>query len=228
MPDFFISLWLFLRVRWFHFKEIKEIRCRFPGFIRYEKAFARAYRFRNPFRICKKFLRERGEKWVDAYGETPLPVFAQIAHECALSREDTLIELGCGRGRGVFFLSHLIGCRVIGVDWIPDFIQHAESISESFFPRLPISFHCQEMRFSNFSDVSAIYLYGTCLSDEEISSLVSRFESMPPSTKIITVSYPLRDYSARFFTLKQFTASFPWGDAEIYLNCNNSLVRPLA
>ncbi len=215
---FFISFWLYFKVKIFCLKEAKEIHERFPGFMPYDRAFRKAYRFHNPFRISKEFLKKRGESNVDAYGETPLPVFAQIAKECGLSKGDTVIEMGCGRGRGVFFLSWLTGCRVIGIDWVPSFIRTAEDISKRSLPLLPISFRCEKMESSDFSHVSVIYLYGTCLSDEEIGSLVKRFESLPASAKIITVSYPLSDYSQRFITTKQFTASFPWGEAEIYIN----------
>ncbi len=218
MGDFFSSFWIYLKVKWFDLKEAHQIRRSFPGFSSYERAFKKAYRFRNPFRICKKFLRQRGDELIDAYGETSLPVFAQIARECSLSCMDTVIELGCGRGRGVFFLSHLLGCKAIGIDWIPFFIQTAESISNSSSPKLPVSFRCEAMHSTDFSDASAIYLYGTCLADEQIRSLINRFELFPSHVKIITVSYPLSDYSRCFSTVKQFTASFPWGDAEVYLN----------
>ncbi len=193
-----------------------QIRRCFPAFIPYEKAFRRAYRFHNPFRICKAFLRQKGAIEIDAYGETPLPVFAQIARECALSPHDTLFELGCGRGRGAFFLSHLLGCKVIGIDWVPFFIQTAKRIADSIMPTLSVSFRCEKMDSVDFSNASVIYLYGTCLPDQEILHLIAGFRSA--SAKIITVSYPLSDYSSEFCTLKQFTALFPWGETEIYLN----------
>jgi SAM-dependent methyltransferase len=211
-------LWLFFKVKWFSIREAMQIRRCFPGFIPYEKAFKRAYRFHNPFRICKEFLRQRGELEVDAYGETPLPVFAQIAHECALSSNDTILELGCGRGRGVFFLSYLLGCRAIGIDWIPFFIQTAKRIAGSIVPAMPVSFACETIDSVDFSNVSAIYLYGTCLADQEILRLIPMFRAT--AAKIITVSYPLSDYSSEFCTIKHFPALFPWGEAEIYLNKN--------
>jgi len=143
-------------------------------------------------------------------------------------------------------LSYLVGCRVIGIDWVPFFIETAKSILQTSFPSLPVTFHCQEMQCSDFSNATVIYLYGTCLPDEEIALLTRRFESLPTSVRIITVSYPLSDYtkngsridsglrelsrspdpilepfsvySSSFCTIKQFSASFPWGEGEIYLN----------
>lgn len=216
--DFFFSFFLFFKVKWFLIREANEVRRHFPGFIPYEKAFKRTYRFCNPFRICRQFLQQRGLKLIDAYGETPLPVFAQIAKECSLSQGDTVIEMGCGRGRGVFFLSYLLSCRVIGIDWVPFFIEKANLILNSCSPRLFASFQCKEMSSVDFSVASVIYLYGTCLSDEEICLLVGRFELLPSSVKIITVSYPLSSYSPKFRIIKQFTAYFPWGKADVYWN----------
>ena len=215
---FLRDLWTFFHVKAFLYQEGREVRRRFPAFIPYEQAFKEAYRFSNPFAISKAFLKKRGEADVHAYGETPLPVFAAIAKECNLGPRDHLVELGCGRGRGAFFLSHLTGCSVIGIDWVPQFVQRANALAESIHPRLPVSFKCQNMAEADFTGATVIYLYGTCLADEAIETLVRRFEKLSPTAKIITVSYPLSDYSEKFQILKQFTALFPWGEADVYLN----------
>ena len=209
---------LFFKVKWFLFQEGRVVRRLFPSFLKYERALKKAYRFSNPFQICKNYLKQRGEQLIHAYGETPLPVLATIAKQCEFNPKDIIIELGCGRGRGAFFLSQLIGCRVIGIDWVPFFIKTAKAIAASFGSPLPVRFDCQEMQVADLSEATVIYLYGTCLSDEAIYNLISRFEKLSAGVKIVTVSYPLFDYNPRFCTIKQFTVTFPWGDAEVYLN----------
>jgi SAM-dependent methyltransferase len=227
--DFFIPFFIFFKVKWFLFKERREVLRRFSTFSPVEEALNRAYRFHNPFRICKEYLRQRGEKCLDAYGETPLPVLAKIIQECALNSDDVLLELGCGRGRGAMFISHLVGCRVIGIDWVPFFIDHAQKITASIKPSLRVTFRCTQMQMTDFSEATAIFLYGTCLSDALIHTLIAQFERLPPQVKIITVSYPLSDYSPRFHILKQFSALFPWGRAEIFVNLiKEGLSSPLA
>ncbi len=204
---------LFFKVRWFLFKEAREVRRRFPFFKGYERAFRRAYRFANPFRICRAYSEE------NIYGETPLPAFAQIAKLCDLKSDDILLELGCGRGRGALFLNQLIGCRVMGIDCVPFFIHTAQNIAASL---QNVSFRCEDMLKTDFSQATAIYLYGTCLSDETILSLIERFKALPSSVKIITVSYALIDYSPEFYTSKQFSVMFPWGEGDVYLNLRRS------
>ena len=208
--------WIFFKVKWFLFKEGRAVRRHFPSFLPYEKAIERAYRGLNPFQLCKAQLKKQGEAIIDGYGETPLPALAIIAQECGLNQDDFLIELGCGRGRGCFFLHHLLGCRVLGIDWVPFFIETANQLGRALSSQ--VSFQCVPMQTADLRTATVIYLYGTCLSDPLIHTLIDRFKVLPPSTKIITVSYPLSDYSSDFYTHKQWQIELPWGQAEVFLN----------
>lgn len=203
---------------WFNFCQNRQVKRQFPAFCVYEHAFKKAYRFSNPFRLSKEFLKKKNALQVDAYGETPLLVLARLAKECGLCSKDRIIEMGCGRGIGVFFLSYLVGCPVVGIDWVPTFIDRAKAISNAVHPQLPVEFLCQDMVDTDLSSATCIYLYGTCLDDAVIEVLVDRFEALGPSVKIVTVSYPLNEYSQQFYTETQWMGSFPWGEGEVYVN----------
>ena len=225
LGEFFLSGALFFKLKSFNWNEARYMRRTYPGFSAIEGAFKKAYRFRNPFKICKNHLIRQGETCVDAYGETPLPLYAKIAEELSISKEDQFLELGCGRGRGVLFMHHLTGCSSIGVDWVPFFITTATTLVKRMIPSAPVHFLCEKMQTADFSKASIIYLYGTCLEEEEIEGLVRRFETLSLSTRIVTVSFPLSEYSSQFSTLKQFTGKFPWGEGEIYLNVSQQKKR---
>src|SRR5262245_60931707 len=75
--------------------------------------------FFNPYRICRK----RGL----VYGETPLVSLHQIATISHLSPNDCWLELGCGRGKGCFWVSQFIGCRTIGIDQVTLFIRLSQT-----------------------------------------------------------------------------------------------------
>ena len=77
---------------------------------------------------------------------------------------------------------------------------------------------CADILDADLSQATAIYLFGTCLPDPVIEKLVQRFCQLSSSTKIMTVSFPLSDYSSAFKTLKEFIGSFPWGKTTIFLN----------
>jgi hypothetical protein len=214
-------------MRWNYLEEkkVKNLFYANPLFARSDRAMKRLYRFASPFSILKKFLGNRGGKDVYCYGETPLTLLDQMARECGLSSSDHFLELGSGRGRGMFFLSSFYGCKASGIDEVPEFVLKGYDLSKAF-PSLRLSFFLGDMTELSLEKASVLYVYGTCLADETIERLADRMKSLPPSTKIITVSFPLTDYRPSCFTLlKTFTAEFNWGSTEIFIQspCKNSL-----
>jgi SAM-dependent methyltransferase len=198
-----------------------------PLFAACDLALKKAYRKINPYRLSKKFLQTRGETEVDVYGETYLTTLDLIARVCGVSEKDTVVELGCGRGRGVFFLSRRYGCTVRGIDWIPEFITLAQEIAKCHSVE-KVHFSCEDMMAADLAGATVIYLYGTCLKEEEILQLLHPLEQLKPGTTVATVSYPLSDYSSRFIVTQIVPASFPWGQADIYICTKVSLFPLLA
>ena len=111
----------FLKVVWKYYPTL--------SFFKIDVALLLTYLFDNPFKISKRFLTKKGEKDVYAYGETPLTTLDYIAKECRLSSKDVVFELGCGRGRTCFWLNQFIGCKVVGIEIIPEFVERAERIT---------------------------------------------------------------------------------------------------
>ncbi len=208
------------KVWWYFVREERRVRRRFYDNTRFrfrDRALKKTYRFNNPYRMNKVFLRTMEMQEVDTYGETPLTTLYTIAKECGITSEDHFIDLGCGRGRGTFFLNDYFGCQTTGIEWNPQFVAKAEQVAAVDSYQAP-EFLCADMLSADLSGASVIYLFGTCLPDPIIEKLICLFACLPPSTKIITVSFPLSDYSTVFCTTKEFTGSFPWGEASIFLN----------
>jgi SAM-dependent methyltransferase len=177
------------------------------------------YFFKNPFVISKKFLIKRGEEDIYAYGETPLTTMDLIAKECRISSADTVFELGCGRGRTCFWLACILNCRVVGIEYIPQFVEKSNAVKQRC-KILNLQFRCEDFLKANLKGATVIYLYGTCLDKDSIKTLIDRFSYLPAGTKIITVSFSLNEYAERpiFEVLKRFSAPFTWGNADVYLH----------
>lgn len=181
------------------------------------------YLFHNPFTLSKRFLLKKGEKDIYAYGETPLTTLELIAKECQISAKDTVFELGSGRGRTCFWLNCFIGCRVVGIEYVPEFVERANRIKNKLGVN-GVSFRLEDFLEADLRGATVIYLYGTCLEDHCIEKLAEKFASLPAGTKIITVSYPLKDYTEKpiFEVMRHFSAPYTWGEADIYLNVTKS------
>jgi len=216
VKEFFQLLWLNVVVTKRNFVEYIKVVFRYYSnfsFMKTDISLLTHYLFKNPFRMSKHFLVKKGEEEVYAYGETPLTTLEMIAKECAITPDDTVFELGSGRGRNCFWLHHFIGCKVVGIEWVPSFVRHANSVQKE------ISFRHEDMFESDLSGATVIYLYGTSLSDDKIKKLSQKLSSLPPGTRIITVSYPLSDYCPEgpFEVMRLFPAKFTWGKADVYL-----------
>lgn len=180
-----------------------------------DRALLSYYSNNNPYQISKRFLVQKGESQVHAYGETPLTSLEEIGIECEFTASDRVVELGCGIGRGVFFLAHRFGCSVLGIEWIPEFVENATRIARSYEN---VFFSCEDMLQCDLQGANVVYLYGTCLDDISIKALIANFKTLPKGTKIITVSYPLTEYEMEEFkVLKEFTVAYPWGKAKVFL-----------
>lgn len=220
IKEFLELLYLNWKVKFYNFVEFgKVVWYYYPKstFRRCDFRLITYYLFNNPFQIAKHFLYHRGEDPY-TYGETPLTTLDTISRLCRLTPGDLVFELGCGRGRTCFWLNQFVGCRVVGVDFVPEFIQKADSLKEAY-DLDDIEFRCEDMLQTGLSGATVIYLYGICYSDGFIRQLIKRFESLPAGCKIITVSYELAEYDPRapFERIRRFSVPFTWGVADVYL-----------
>jgi len=171
--------------------------------------------FSNPYRTCRKFLQKKGETDVYAYGETPFSTLQKIASQCNASRSDRWLELGSGRGRGCFWIAQFIGCETVGVEWIPPFVRLSRFL-KNLFGVQNVSFLHQNFEEADFSGVSIVYLYGTCLPDETVSRLTEKMEALPNGARVVSISEPLECGHLRM--IKSFPVRYPWGEAEAFLH----------
>lgn len=200
-----------LRVIWRYWRK--------PRFMHVDIGLLLTYFFDNPFKISKRFLRHAGESNVYQYGETPLTTLEAIMEKAGVTQDDVVYELGSGRGRTAFWLSQFLGCRTVGIEHIPAFVDRANRLVKSCHLQ-GVTFKQADFTAYSFSDATVIYLYGTCLSEEALDKLVPLLAEARKGTKIITVSYPLTSYdnAGAFEVMRVFRMPFTWGETEVFLH----------
>jgi len=217
---FVLTFWITPKVLRFSFKEERKVKRLFHQNESFQKAdlFLKSlYRFKNPYLICKRYMKERGSSFVHAYGETPLTVFHQMFEKGGLKEEDCFVDLGCGRGRGVLFASLTKNCNSMGVERIPVFCEKAQSTHTK-----KTAFFCQEICDFDMQLGSFFYFYALCLEEEELEAAVSQLEKMKEGSKLITVSFPVTEYSLQFELLSSWEATYPWGKTDLFLHLKKS------
>ena len=210
-----------IKVKFYNFTEYLRVCFYFywlPKFALSDLFLLTQYLLSNPFRVARKFLQKHGVRDPYSYGETPLTTLKKIARECELSANDRLYELGCGRGRTCFWLADFVACRVTGLELVPTFIRRAERVL-SVFPRKNLSFRQANFFLVDYSDATVLFIYGTCMEEDEVLHLIQVLDTLPLHARVITVSYALSEYEGgeNYRVLKSFSASFTWGEGTVYL-----------
>ncbi len=172
-----------------------------PKFALLDLAFGCVGLFFNPYRTCRKFLQKKGKENIYAYGETPYTTYQKIIEECGIGPQDTWIEMGAGRGKGCFWLNHFIGCKVIGIEQVPQFVWVA-NVFKKLFGMKDVSFIKADIQSVDLSSGTILYLYGLWPNLK-----------VGKGTRIITTGEPL----ANMRILKSFWVRFPWGRTTAYL-----------
>ncbi len=178
-----------------------------------------AYLLRSPYTICQRYLQDfPDDKVQKIYGESFFTTLEEIAKAVKLTERDTIYDLGCGRGRSVFWFNAMYKCRAVGVEINPTFVRQARKIKKK------VGMDGVEFIFANlmdidYDDATVIYMYGTAFTDQAIAKLVDCFTALRPGTRVVSVSYPLTDYTdVPLFELEQtIKGKYLWGDANIYV-----------
>jgi len=193
-------------------KHVEKVYYRNEVFRVVDQKLLQCYQTDSPYAISKRFMLARGCDHIHVYGETPLAVYDALAKRWGIRAHHRFVELGAGRGRGLLFLASIYGCECVGIEWILEFVLSSKGLHSNVH-----MYHDDFLKTAHLQG-DFIYLYGTCLEDEEIVALCKRFLLLPRESKIITVSFPLREYDEKFLTVDEFEAVFPWGRGTIYLN----------
>lgn len=205
----------------FSFFEFIKVAARFYGnrrFRQWDLALLRSYLFQNPYRISKRYLLEMGAENPYLYGETPLTAMEKIAKRFHFSASDLIYELGCGRGRTCFWLAAFIKCPVVGIELVPTFVEKAQAIKERY--QIPnVNFICRDVLDVDYSIATCVYFFGTSCEPDFLDLLIGKLSQLPQGAKIVTVSFPLREYTDKplFHVVDRFSLSFGWGEVDVYL-----------
>jgi hypothetical protein len=217
--DFFSFPYYAVKTLVFNIKEEQKVRAQFyqnSHFQRVDLALKKAYRWCNPYTVCKRFMQKEKKKQIHVYGETPLTELYKALVFCKITPKDSFLDLGCGRGRVCLFVSTYFSCKSVGVDFVPLFCQKAVLASRCLTE--PPEFVTKDILSFDCSKATIIYFYSLLLEEEELIKQIEKFTKIKEGAKIITVSFPLSDYSPHFYTLHSFPAVYPWGKTTIFIN----------
>ena len=93
------------------------------------------------------------------YEPTPYTVLERLAESEYISKQNILVDYGCGKGRVDFYLSAKIGCQTIGVDFDERMIKKASENRNSFVGKIKPEFICISAENYEITDADSFYFF---------------------------------------------------------------------
>ena len=148
------------------------------------------------------------------YGETPYASFQEALNYIPLSHTSVFYDLGCGKGRLVFFVSEKYGIPCVGVDIMPTYIRIAQNTA--IRNRLEdIEFIEENIFDTAIETATVVYLAWTCFGRDQKEELEEKLETLQPDSYVITTSTPIT--SPQFELVKTLVVPFSWGKGSMYI-----------
>lgn len=171
------------------------------------------YGLRSPFAISRRATRKnRLPEDLAVYGETPWTTLERICEAAQLRSEQRFVDLGCGTGRTLLFVSIWYGCNSLGYELVERFVekfawlQHKLNLKEQ-----------AQIKAENWLDAElegdVFLLVGSCYSDRHLQEATHKLQHLPPGKIVVSVSYPIAGLTLQ----EEFEAAFSWGKGTVYV-----------
>jgi SAM-dependent methyltransferase len=174
-----------------------------------EKEFFLNYAHKSyPVYILKERQPFGYNKFNFAYGETPYSIGRLIVDKAGITADDVVYDLGCGRGKFLFFMNLYTGAKCIGVDLLPIYINTANKIVEKLSLR-GIEFFQEDIQNVDLYTASVVMIHGTTFNMDIHESVEEKIDQLKPGSRLISVSVPY--HHPKLELLYKETYLFSWG-----------------
>jgi len=174
-----------------------------------------AYRFSPPHRLINRYSQTPAPPESDMiYGEPLVFTLRHMFETVKLKPEETMLDLGCGRGLGVLVAGLLFQAQALGIELIPEMVARAGEIARILGINDRVAFWAGNFLELEIPQAQVIYLCWTTFSPPTRADLEAKISLLPAGTRIISLTHPLK--GSKFKTRKTEKLYFTWGKATVY------------
>ncbi|MBR5502577.1 MAG: SAM-dependent methyltransferase [Oscillospiraceae bacterium] len=142
------------------------------------------------------------------YEPTPYSVLERLANSGLLTKRDTLLDYGCGKGRVGFFLSYQTKVRSIGIEYDPRIFARAEENQKTALSRGRTEFvQTRAEEYTVPPHVNRFYFFNP-FSVELLRAVMARITASyydAPREALLFFYFPSDDYVAYLMTVSELT-----------------------
>ena len=162
------------------------------------------------------------------YEPTPYAVLERLAESGYLTKENILVDYGCGKGRVDFYLSDRLGCKTIGIEYDERIYAAAVENQRTFKGRVQPEFVCISAEAYDIVDADSFYFFNPFTVDI-LQSVIGRIIHSyyeKPRRMTLFFYYPDDEYVAYLMTKNELMFVDEIGCEDLFEG-NNSRERIL-
>lgn len=179
-----------------------------------EKELFKHYIFRySPLYVHQERVKTHYSQDNFTYGEIPYSVGKEIVRIAGITAQDVVYDLGCGRGKFLFFVNIFTGAMCIGVDLLPTYISIAEKITEKLGLK-KIHFFEEDILDVDLRTASVVFIHGTCFCEDLRDGIAQKIDELKSGSRLISITKPFEHPQLKLIEKKTMLIS--WGLSHIY------------
>ncbi len=149
------------------------------------------------------------------YGETPYSSFQKALYFVPLNFESVFYDLGCGKGRLLFYVLEAYGIQCKGIEIMPTYCRIAKQTALRNGRGNEIDIIEGDYMKMDISDATVVYLSWTCYSDNRKKEVCKKLETLQNDTYVITSTTPIDHPDFEKVTV--MNVPFSWGKGTLYV-----------
>lgn len=139
------------------------------------------------------------------YEPTPYNVLERLVESKYITKENIVVDYGCGKGRVGFFLNYMIGCNTVGIEFDRKLYQLALTNLDSYIKKNSNYFECINAVNYRIENEDCFYFFNP-FSIEILQSVIGRIRSSyyeNPREMKLFFYYPSEEYIAYLMTVDE-------------------------
>ena len=136
------------------------------------------------------------------YEPTPYTVLERLASSGFLTKENVVVDYGCGKGRVDFFLSSKISCKTIGIEYDTRIYESAMENKKTYIGKQKPHFLCISAEEYKIEDADCFYFFNPFSIEilrSVIGKIITSYYEKPRKIKLFFY-YPDQEYVVYLMT----------------------------